>query len=50
MNFIIKSHGGVLGLYRGLTPGLIRSFNGNGVAMIVMQYVQRKVTELGLRD
>ena len=41
---------GVLALYRGILPGSLRSFVGNGFAMIVMQYAQRKVTELGLRD
>jgi len=38
------------GLYRGIAPGSLRSFVGNGSAMVVMQYLQKKVTELGLRD
>lgn len=48
--FIVRERGGILGLYRGAVPGLLRVFIGNGFGMIVMQYCQRKVTELGLRD
>ncbi|KAL5475463.1 hypothetical protein EMCRGX_G025282 [Ephydatia muelleri] len=41
---------GFFGLYRGLAPGIIRSFIANGASMIVMHYAQRKVTQWGLRD
>lgn len=50
LRFIVREHGGVLALYRGIMPGSIRSFIGNGTGMIVMQYAQKKVTEFGLRD
>ena len=42
--------GGFFALYRGLMPGLYRSFFANGIAMIVMQYAQRQITAFGLRD
>lgn len=48
--FIIKERGGVMGLYRGISPGLIRSFLANGSAFVAMTYAQRKVTEWGLRN
>jgi hypothetical protein len=48
--FIINERGGYLGLYRGLGPGLFRSFVANGCAMVVMQYAQKKVTRYGWRD
>ena len=47
---VIRHRGGVLGLYRGIGPGTIRSFIANGTSMIVMQAAQRKVSEWGLRD
>lgn len=50
IKFIIKERGGVFGLYRGIAAGSMRSFIGNGTAMIAMQWLQKKVTELGLRD
>ncbi|XP_052067675.1 uncharacterized protein LOC127706971 [Mytilus californianus] len=50
MRIVIKERGGFFGLYRGLMPGTIRSFLANGTSMVVMQFAQRKVTELGLRD
>lgn len=50
LKFIVREHGGLMGLYRGIMPGSIRSFIGNGSGMIVMQWAQKKVTELGLRD
>lgn len=48
--FIVRERGGILGLYRGIAPGSLRSFIGNGTAMVVMQWLQKKVTESGLRD
>ncbi|XP_064627000.1 uncharacterized protein LOC135487308 [Lineus longissimus] len=50
MRFVIKEKGSFLALYRGLWPGTIRSFLANGTSMIVMQWAQRKVSKLGLRD
>ena len=50
LSFIIQERGGFVGLYRGLGPGLFRSFFANGCAMVVMQYAQRKVSDLGWRD
>ena len=50
MRIVIKERGGFFGLYRGIMPGTIRSFLANGTSMVVMQFAQRKVTELGLRD
>ena len=44
IQFVMRERGGFLGLYRGLGPGLYRSFFANGFAMIVMQYAQRKVS------
>ncbi len=49
MRFIIKERGGILGLYRGIAPGTIRSFFANGAAFVAMTHAQRKVTEWGLR-
>lgn len=49
MRFIIKERGGILGLYRGIAPGTIRSFFANGTAFVAMTYAQKKVTEWGLR-
>lgn len=42
--------GGVFGLYRGIGPGSASVFLRNGAAMMVMQTVNRKITEWGLRD
>ncbi|XP_013389954.1 mitochondrial arginine transporter BAC2-like [Lingula anatina] len=50
MQLVIKERGGFFALYRGLGPGTIRSFIANGSSMVVMQWAQRKVSELGLRD
>lgn len=50
LRYTIRERGGFLGLYRGITPGCIKGFYGNGCAMIVMQYAQRKLTELGFRE
>lgn len=44
------SRGGFFGLYRGLTPGVMRSFISNGSSMVVMVAAHRKVSEWGLRD
>jgi hypothetical protein len=50
LRYVIKERGGFFALYRGIAPGLLRSFVGNGSAMAVMIYLQRKVSEWGLRD
>lgn len=50
LKFIIQERGGIVGLYRGISPGLLRSFVGNGSAMVVMQWAQKQVTKHGLRD
>lgn len=50
IGLIVKDRGGIPGLYRGISPGLIRSFFANGSAFVAMSYAQRKVTEWGLRD
>ena len=50
LSTVAGQKGGVLGLYRGLLPGTIRSFIGNGCSMIVMQYAQRQVSKWGLRN
>ena len=49
MRLVMKERG-FFGLYRGLAPGIIRSFIANGASMLVMHYAQRKVTQWGLRD
>ena len=41
---------GVVGLYRGIGPGTLRSFLANGTSMIVMSNAQKLVTKLGLRE
>ena len=50
MKLTVREKGGLSGLYRGLGPGSIRSFLANGSSMVVMQWAQRKVSELGFRD
>lgn len=50
IKYIVKSRGGLVGLYRGIGPGTCRSFLANGSAMVVMQWAQRKVTDWGVRD
>jgi solute carrier family 25 carnitine/acylcarnitine transporter 20/29 len=50
LKYTVNQKGGILALYRGILPGTIRSFIGNGSAMVAMQYFQKKVTEWGLRD
>jgi solute carrier family 25 carnitine/acylcarnitine transporter 20/29 len=46
---IILKQQGVLGLYRGILPGTIRSMLSNGVSMVVMIYAQKKITQWGWR-
>lgn len=41
--------GGPLGLYRGILPGSISVFLRNGTAAVVMGYINRKISEYGLR-
>ena len=41
--------GGVLGLYRGILPGSLSVFLRNGATMIMMQQVNRKISDWGLR-
>lgn len=48
VTYLLKEHG-VRGLYRGIWPGTVRSMLSNGVAMIVMRWANKKVTEWGLR-
>lgn len=50
LKFIAKERGGLIGLYRGIAPGSIRSFIGNGTGMVVMQWAQKQVTSRGWRD
>jgi len=50
MRGVIRDRGGIIGLYRGLGPGTIRSFISNGASMTVMVQAQKKVTEWGWRD
>jgi len=38
--YVLKHRGGVLGLYRGIGPGLTRSLIANGSSMIVFNYCQ----------
>ena len=47
--YIMRTQG-VLGFYRGILPGSSSVFLRNGTAMIVMQYANKKIEELGLRD
>lgn len=47
--FLMETHGGIRGLYRGIVPGTIRSFMSNGASMVVMLWANRKITEMGWR-
>ena len=47
--YILKNQG-IKGFYRGLVPGGQSVFLRNGAAMIVMQYANKKMTELGWRE
>jgi solute carrier family 25 carnitine/acylcarnitine transporter 20/29 len=49
MRNVIRAKGGIVGLYRGIGPGTLRSFVANGPSLIVYIAWQRKVTEWGLR-
>ena len=46
---VVIKGGGLVGLYRGIVPGTIRSFFANGIAMIVLATFQRKMTDWGVR-
>jgi hypothetical protein len=46
MRFIIQHRGGVLGLYRGIGPGLTRSLIANGSSMVVFNYCQECMRQL----
>eukprot|EP00118_Oscarella_pearsei_P004581 m.19850 g.19850 ORF g.19850 m.19850 type:complete len:299 (+) comp27914_c0_seq6:193-1089(+) len=50
LRLTVKEKGGFFALYRGIGPGSIRSFLANGSSMLVMQWAQRKVSQLGLRN
>ena len=50
LRYVVKERGGFLALYRGIMPGSLRSFVGNGSALVVMQWAQKKVSEMGWRD
>jgi len=50
MRLIVRERGGWMGLYRGITPGTIRSFLSNGTSMVVMQWGHREVSRRGWRD
>ncbi|XP_067938368.1 mitochondrial substrate carrier family protein S-like [Watersipora subatra] len=50
LQFTIKERGGLLGLYRGIGPGTIRSFLANGTSMIVMVNAQKQITKRGWRE
>jgi len=41
---------GVKGFFRGLLPGANSVFWRSGCSMIVMQYGQKQLTQMGLRD
>lgn len=47
--YIMKNQG-FLGFYRGTLPGIQSVFIRNGASMVVMQAVNRKITEMGWRD
>jgi hypothetical protein len=38
--FVLKHRGGVVGLYRGIGPGLTRSLIANGLSMVVYNFCQ----------
>ena len=50
MRLVIKETGGLMGLYRGILPGTIRSSIANGTSFLVMTYAQRKATQWGIRN
>lgn len=44
---ILKNRGGVLGLYRGIGPGLARSLVANGSSMVVFNFCQECARNMG---
>jgi hypothetical protein len=49
MQYNINERGGILGLYRGLMAGSLKCFIGNGFGMLALVYMNKKITEWGLR-
>ncbi|KAJ3202528.1 hypothetical protein HK099_001814, partial [Clydaea vesicula] len=49
LNDLMKNHGGIRGLYRGILPGTYRSFFANGFSIVVMIWAQKQATALGFR-
>ena len=49
VKYILRTRG-PLGFYRGIIPGSQSVFFRNGAGFIVMQYAQKKLTQMGLRD
>lgn len=47
--FILKHRGGVLGLYRGIAPGLTRSLIANGSSMVVYNFCQDCMRKMELQ-
>lgn len=46
----VKQYGVMRGVFRGALPGLISTFLRNGLAMVLLQKIQRLFTTLGFRD
>ena len=44
--YVLKHRGGVLGLYRGIGPGLARSLIANGCSMVIYSYCQDCLRQL----
>jgi solute carrier family 25 (mitochondrial carnitine/acylcarnitine transporter), member 20/29 len=49
VNNNIKLYGYLGGMFRGALPGLISTFLRNGMAMVLLQKIQKLITHLGLR-
>ncbi|KAI8618071.1 mitochondrial carrier domain-containing protein [Chytriomyces sp. MP71] len=47
--YLVSQHG-VMGLYRGIWPGTLRSMVSNGFSMVMMLQAQKKITEWGWRN
>ncbi|KAJ3025256.1 UNVERIFIED_CONTAM: hypothetical protein HDU68_007326 [Siphonaria sp. JEL0065] len=47
--YLVGQHG-VMGLYRGIWPGTLRSMVSNGFSMVVMLQAQKKISEWGWRN